>query len=307
MKPNQIVLLDGGIGQEIYKRAGSPESQTLWSLQIMRDNPEIVVGVHIDFIDAGSKVLSPNNYAATPSRLERIGMRESFDEIHSLSIRLLNTAISESKYARSDLSIAGSLPPLIASYTAEDSRENKELFEEYILLIEQQIDNVDLFLVETMSSIKEIISVTDALDHFGLGKYVSLTLDDDHPNLLRSGETLNDAIKILEMKSADAILLNCSCPETISSALPKFKNTDIPFGAYANGFSSVKGLKFGKSVNTLEARNDLGPDEYSKFVMDWIGKGARIIGGCCEIGPKHISRVANQLHLNGYKTMKLEW
>ena len=307
MKPNQIVLLDGGIGQEIYKRAGSPESQTLWSLQIMRDNPEIVVGVHIDFINAGSKVLSPNNYAATPSRLERIGMRESFDEIHSLSIRLLNTAISESKYARSDLSIAGSLPPLIASYTAEDSRENKELFEEYILLIEQQIDNVDLFLVETMSSIKEIISVTDALDHFGLGKYVSLTLDDDHPNLLRSGETLNDAIKILEMKSADAILLNCSCPETISSALPKFKNTDIPFGAYANGFSSVKGLKFGKSVNTLKARNDLGPDEYSKFVMDWIGKGARIIGGCCEIGPKHISRVANQLHLNGYKTMKLEW
>ena len=306
MKSNQIVLLDGGIGQEIYKRAGSPESQTLWSLQIMRDNPEIVVGVHIDFINAGSKVLSLNNYAATPSRLERIGMRDSFDEIHSLSIRLLNAAISESKYARSDLSIAGSLPPLIASYTAEDSRENKELFEEYILLIEQQIDNVDLFLVETMSSIKEIISVTDALDHFGLSKYVSITLDDDHPNLLRSGENLVDAIKLLEMKSADAILLNCSCPETISSALSKFKNTRIPFGAYANGFSSVKDLKLGKSVNVLKARNDLGPDEYSKFVMDWIGKGAKIIGGCCEIGPKHINRISDQLHVNGYKTMKLE-
>ena len=74
---------------------------------------------------------------------------------------------------------------------------------------------------------------------------------------------------------------------------------------HANGFSSVKDLKFGKSVNVLEARNDLDPDEYSKFVMDWIGKGARIIGGCCEIGPKHINRVSDQLHLNGYTTMKL--
>ena len=72
MKSSQIVLLDGGIGQEVYKRAGSPESQTLWSLQVMRDNPETVIGVHVDFINAGSKVLSLNNYAATPSRLERM-------------------------------------------------------------------------------------------------------------------------------------------------------------------------------------------------------------------------------------------
>jgi len=307
MKSNQIIMLDGGIGQEIYKRAGSPESRTLWSLRIMQEDPEIVVGVHMDFINAGSKVLSLNNYAATPSRLERIGMLDSFDEIHSLSIQLLNSAISDSKYTRSDLSIAGCLPPLIASYTAEDRRDNKELFDEYILLIKQQIDFVDLFLVETMSSLKEIIAVTDALDYFGLGHYVSLTLDDDHPSLLRSGENLVDAIKLLEKRSADAILLNCSCPETISSALSNFKNTDIPFGAYANGFSSVKDLKFGKSVNVLKARNDLGPDEYSEFVMDWISQGARIIGGCCEISPKHINRVSDQLHLNGFKTTKFRF
>tara|TARA_B100000927_G_C16465386_1_gene469488 strand:- start:1561 stop:2484 length:924 start_codon:yes stop_codon:yes gene_type:complete len=304
MKSEQIILLDGGIGQEIYLRAGSPDSQTLWSLQIMRDNPEIVVGVHMDFINAGSKVLSLNNYAATPSRLERIGMLDSFDEIHTLSVQLLNSAISESNYTRSNLSIAGCLPPLIASYTAEDRRENKELFDEYVLLIEQQIDYVDLFLVETMSSIKEVLAVTDALDYFGLSKYVSLTLDDDYPNLLRSGEKLVDAIKLLEMRSADAILLNCSRPETISSALSNFKNTEIPFGAYANGFSSVKDLKFGKSVNVLDARNDLGPDEYSEFVMDWIAHGARIIGGCCEISPQHINKVSDQLHLNGFKTTK---
>ena len=306
MNSKKIILLDGGVGQEIYKRAGSPESRTLWSLQIMRDSPEIVVDVHRDFIDAGSKVLSPNNYAATPSRLERVGILDSFDEIHSTSIKLLNTAISQSNCKRSDLSIAGCLPPLIASYSAEDKRESKELFDEYVCLIEQQIDHVDLFLAETMSSIKEIIAVTDALKHFGLEQYIGITLDDNHPNLLRSGENLVDVIKILEIKAADAILLNCCCPETISSALSNFQNTEIPFGAYANGFSSVKDLKIGKSVNVLEARNDLGPDEYSNFVMDWISKGARIIGGCCEISPKHIKKVSDQLYSCGYSTMKLK-
>ena len=93
MNSKKIILLDGGVGQEIYKRAGSPESRTLWSLQIMRDSPEIVVDVHRDFIDAGSKVLSPNNYAATPSRLERVGILDSFDEIHSTSIKLLNLSL----------------------------------------------------------------------------------------------------------------------------------------------------------------------------------------------------------------------
>ena len=83
MKSNQIVLLDGGIGQEIYKRAGSPESKTLWSLQIMRDNPDIVVGVHKDFINAGSKVLSLNNYAATPSNISEEVIKKANGSVDS--------------------------------------------------------------------------------------------------------------------------------------------------------------------------------------------------------------------------------
>ena len=85
------------LARRYIKERDHPNHRTLWSLQDNARNPEIVIGVHMDFINAGSKVLSLNNYAATPSRLERIGMRDCFDEIHSLSIQLLNTAISEVK------------------------------------------------------------------------------------------------------------------------------------------------------------------------------------------------------------------
>ena len=67
----------------------------------------------------------------------------------------------------------------------------------------------------------------------------------------------------------------------------------------------MKNLKIGKSVNVLETRKDLGPSEYAEFAFDWIDQGAKIIGGCCEIGPKHIEELSDQLSLNGYKSTKV--
>jgi homocysteine S-methyltransferase len=42
----------------------------------------------------------------------------------------------------------------------------------------------------------------------------------------------------------------------------------------------------------LEARTDLGPDAYLTFAKEWASTGATIIGGCCEVGPKHIETLA---------------
>ena len=63
-----IIFLDGGLGQEINKRSFNIKSHPLWSLKVMYDQPEIVLKVHLDFIQAGAKVLSLNNYTATSLR-----------------------------------------------------------------------------------------------------------------------------------------------------------------------------------------------------------------------------------------------
>ena len=76
-----------------------------------------------------------------------------------------------------------------------------------------------------------------------------------------------------------------------------------PFGAYANGFSKIsKGfLTERPTVDALAARKDLGPEEYSNFVIDWVRNGATIVGGCCEIGPTHISKIAKKIHELGFQ------
>jgi S-methylmethionine-dependent homocysteine/selenocysteine methylase len=38
-------------------------------------------------------------------------------------------------------------------------------------------------------------------------------------------------------------------------------------------------------------REDLTPDAYGEHVEDWLGAGADIVGGCCEVGPDHIAHL----------------
>ena len=77
----KIVLLDGGMGQELIKRSGQKPTP-LWSARVLLDNPELVQELHSDFIKAGAQVISLNNYTATPFRLRRDASIDLFDEIH---------------------------------------------------------------------------------------------------------------------------------------------------------------------------------------------------------------------------------
>jgi len=63
-----ITILDGGMGQELIKRSGVTTS--LWSVQSLLDNPELVGQVHRDYFDAGAVVATTNTYSVLPDRLE---------------------------------------------------------------------------------------------------------------------------------------------------------------------------------------------------------------------------------------------
>src|SRR6056300_614424 len=142
-----IIFLDGGLGQEIHHRSSNPNAHPLWSLQVMYDEPELVTQVHYDFIKAGSKVLSLNNYTATPQRLQKYGNPEQFSNSHELAASVLVQAIKQADINRSDIDIAGSLPPLVASYVASEALDFETSVEHYKALIAAQKPYTDLFLI----------------------------------------------------------------------------------------------------------------------------------------------------------------
>lgn len=300
-----ITLLDGGLGQEIIRRSHADKAHPLWSVKTMFDEPDVIKQVHKDFIAAGAKVLSVNNYTATPTRMLRNDMMGQFEQAHETAIQLLKSAISESDKSADEITIAGCLPPLTASYVADAALDYQPSYDEYCRLIEVQKDHVDVILVETMSNSQETFAAVDALTSFGEKTYISLTLSDDLTNCLRSGETLEAVIERLSEKNIDAVMINCSFPEAVSKALPILAQSDLRFGAYANGFTSISALQPGGTVDGLHARTDLPPEIYASHALSWIDAGATIIGGCCEITPSHIAYLAKEMHNHGYRPSQL--
>ena len=299
-----IALLDGGLGQEIHKRS-MIDAHPLWSVKVMFDQPDIVTQVHRDFVMSGARVICLNTYTATQSRMTRHGFGEQLETAHKTAINLARLSLKELSVKDGSVQVAGCLPPLVASYVAEASMDYNKSLDEYRLLVALQKDDVDLFLIETMSNIDEAQAALAAVKETGKPAFVSLTIADDLSNKLRSGEDLRVAIDVLSNENPNGIMLNCSSPEAITKAMSIMSELSIPFGALGNGFTTISPLTPGSTVDKLSARKDLSPKVYAEFACQWLEAGATIIGGCCEIGPEHISFLCQQLKANGYRLTTL--
>ena len=299
-----IALLDGGLGQEIHKRSLT-DAHSLWSVKVMFDQPDIVTKVHRDFIMSGARVICLNTYTATQSRMTRHGFGEKLETAHKTAIKLAKQSLKELSVKDGSVQVAGCLPPLVASYVAEVSKDYENSLYEYRQLVALQKDDVDLFLIETMSNIDEAQAALAAVKETGKPAFVSLTIADDLSNKLRSGEDLRMAIDMLSNENPNGILLNCSSPEAITKAMSIMSGLSIPFGALGNGFTTIAPLIPGSTVDKLSARKDLSPKIYAEFACQWVEAGATIIGGCCEIGPEHISFLCKKLKENGHRLTTL--
>lgn len=286
--PDGPVLLDGGMGQELEHRSAHPGS-TLWSAQALLDEPDLVRAVHLDFIRAGARVITTNSYTTTRTRLEPAGLGDRFRELNRLAGELAAEARDESG---EPVLIAGSLPPLRGSYRVDLIPRLEEAVPLYREQAEVLAPFVDLFLCETMASAAEARAAARGALPSGKPVWVAWTLMDDGPPRLRSGETIGEAAEALQDLEVDAFLANCCSPEAVSRAMPELVALGRPAGGYANGFAGIPDKwTIAEGVDALGRRADLDPDGYLAHVRAWLAAGARIVGGCCEIGPAHIARL----------------
>ena len=294
----RIILKDGGSGQELIRRSSMPP-HPLWSVKVMMEEPEHVQAVHEDFIRAGARLITLNNYTATPERLAREGMGDLFEPLQAQAGDLVRRAIDA--VGVEGVCIAGCLPPLHGSYRPDMTRRHEDLLSAYRELAAAQAEMVDVILCETLSSIAEATAAAVAGSETGLPTYVSMTLNDDLSGTLRSGEPLEEALDALAGLGQAGVMLNCSKPEVISRNLPALLARGGVVGAYANGFTGIEALEIGGTVSGLKARTDVTPDIYADYAMGWVGEGVTLIGGCCEVGPAHIAELARRLRGAGYE------
>ena len=282
------ILLDGGMGQEIVNRGGKG-GYGEWAVAALYENPELVYEIHRDYIRAGADVITTDTYGTTRLRLRHAGIEERLAELLRSAGELACRARDE---AANGARIAASLPPLEASYSNEFALSFDETAAQFAEMMDGLDPYVDIVLGETLSTSFEARAFMQAAQGRGKTVWLALTLDDHGATDLRGGESLPEVIASLGASLPDALLVNCTTPDSVKAAMPILRGSGLPFGAYANGFVEIPAdWEEQGGVVQLSSRADLPPEVYAQAAAGWLGAGASIIGGCCEIGPAHIKRL----------------
>ena len=129
-----IILLDGGVGSEIFIRTPNHLKQYWGNAAFMENGNEILKNVHSDFFKAGSQIAIANTYLGVKSRLTgKLDFPLTAKEICKKAVNVANEACKEN---RSGL-VAGSLGPLFNSYRPDQDKscslkKQVELYLEYL-------------------------------------------------------------------------------------------------------------------------------------------------------------------------------
>ncbi len=293
-----IQILDGGMGREL-KKIGAPFRQPEWSALALMQSPELVSDVHTHFLNAGATVITTNAYALVPFHIGEQTFNEQAFKLAETAAKLARDAVNAPQGKQEGkLSVAGCIPPAFGSYRP-DLFDASRVSEILIPLIEAQAPYIDVWLIETASSIEEadaVVSLIKTLSSRPIWLSFSLhnRASTDEPVTLRSGEPLEKIVPVL--RDVERVLFNCSQPEEMESAITITRklNPNIAIGAYANSFSE---RKRSHQANALlsELRDDVTPARYLDYVKSWIAAGASTVGGCCGIGPEHIKAISEFL------------
>ena len=288
-----LTILDGGMGREL-KEIGAPFSQPLWSAQALIEAPDFVSQAHQNFIDAGAEIIITNSYACVPFHLgEELFAQRGF-ELAALSGELAKAVADQAPQA---VKVAGSIPPPFGSYRP-DLFKVEEAASIIQTLYDAQEPNIDLWLVETLSSVQEFESIHGVLKQSTKPCYYAFSLEDTKGDSasIRSGESVKEAVKLVCQSNATGIMFNCSVPEVMDQAIIDTKQVmdelgqDLEIGVYANNFAPISSEH--EANDMLQEMRELDGQGYLTYAKRWHALGANIIGGCCGIGPKHIKALA---------------
>ena len=296
---NKLRILDGGMGQQLLAK-GLVSKGTLWSATANLDKNfhDLVVDVHLSFINAGSKVILTNTFAARKIRLIQNKVDEHFEYINEQACLL---SIRAKEKSGKDVLIAGSLPCQNDTYV-EDQRDSKQIEKDFFEQAKIIAPYVDFLYLDVLSSGREIDIASNVA--IKLNKPVLIGIHIKKNNLLPSNETITEVLNKYRSDNWLGIITACVSPKIAEACTSEIKKLDIPFGFKANlwkveeptpvqTFNTAKPDEIGTNPNiTLGKRDNTSAKKFYDFSKRLVVQGATILGGCCETTPEDIKEIS---------------
>jgi homocysteine S-methyltransferase len=283
------VVLDGGLSNQLAAQ-GCDLSGELWSARLLADAPEQIEAAHAAYVRAGAQVLITSSYQATFEGFARWGRAPG--ETSALLRRSVQLARRAAGQQSADVWVAASIGPYGAMLA-----DGSEYRGRYGLTVHQlerfhrpRIEALaeaepDVLALETVPDTDEAEALLRAVEGVDVPVWLTYSIEGDHT---RAGQPLADALALASGNpQVVAVGVNCCLPgDTDRAVAVAAEVVGKPVAVYPNSGESwdapARGWRGGRTFDPAR-------------VADWERSGARLIGGCCRVGPQEIAQLVTAL------------
>ena len=291
LERNQPLLLDGGLATQLEAQ-GCDIGNELWSASMLQTNPEAIVAAHHAYLAAGAECLATASYQASREGFAEQGIpHDEADALMLLSVALAKRARKE---AGADVAIAASLGPYGAmlhdgSEYSGDYGVSSQVLRDFHSARLQLFDDAgaDVIALETIPSLQEAEVLADLLRDFKTPSWIAFSCRDEKH--VSDGTPLANVATLFENHpSVIAVGINCTPPQYAAALIGELRAAvpDKFAMAYPNS-----GETYNVSDNSW--LGTVTPGDCAAAAGAWIEAGAKVVGGCCRMGPEHISAMAS--------------
>ncbi|MFE2286294.1 homocysteine S-methyltransferase [Streptomyces sp. NPDC059443] len=282
------LLLDGGLSNQLADQ-GCDLSGGLWSGRVLAERPDQVASAHAAYARAGAEVLITASYQVGYAAFARHGYgRARTTALLRRSVRLADAA---ARAADHEVWVAASVGPYGAvladgsEYRGRYGLSVRELAAFHRPRIEALLAaGPDVLALETIPDETEAEALLGVLAETGARAWLSYTVAGGRT---RAGGPLAGAFALAAgSPQVIAVGVNCCDPADVLPALEAAASvTAKPLLAYPND-----GSVWEAAAGTW--RSPPAPVPWP--VEAWLRTGARLIGGCCRVGPDRIAELARR-------------
>lgn len=294
------ILLDGGLATQL-EALGCDIGNPLWSASLLAGNTQAIVDASRAYLDAGADCIATASYQASREGFATLGISASdADALMLLSVELAKRARNEYLADNPErdrvVLIAASIGPYGATlhdgseYTGHYDAGADELraFHNDRLQLFDGSD-ADVLALETIPSSTEAKVLSELLRCCRTPAWVSFSCRDERH--ISDGTPLVEVARLFrDHPTVLALGINCTPPQYVPSLIRIIRDLlpGMAILAYPNSGESydVKSNSWSGTVSPLDC---------AAAAVSWISAGAKLVGGCCRMGPQHIRAMAAKL------------
>ena len=281
----RVLVGDGALGTLLAERGvgfGHPYARANLS------HPEVVSGIHEEYLRAGAGVIETNTFSANRYKLENHELEDRMAEVNARGARLAREAADAAgTRGGAKALVLGAIGPLgrpLAPVGPVTPEEARCVFREQAEALLE--GGADALLLETFTDLAELALAREAVRGLGVPVLAYKTFVED-------GETLAEglpgrAAREIRALGVDLVGANCTVgPQRMVGIVEGMASEVGPVAAFPN--PGLPQLVDGRIRFRRDTRH------FARYGVKLAQVGARLIGGCCGTTPAHVKALSEAL------------